>query len=48
MRTKRRLERGDFATEVPGTVEAAPAGETADAYVKITKKEHKEDGDEHK
>lgn len=42
MRAKRRLENGDFATEVPGEVGAVPAGELADAYVKVTKKEEQD------
>jgi hypothetical protein len=46
MRAKRRLESGDFATEVPGEIEAVPAGDLADAYVKLNKKEKHED-DEH-
>ena len=44
LRAKRRVERGDFATEVPGDVEAIPAGDLDEAYVKIKRKgDHKND-----
>jgi len=39
IRNQRRLAHGDFANQVGGSVEAVPAGDSADAYVKISKKE---------
>lgn len=47
LRAKRRLERGDFAAEVPGDVEAVPAGDSDDAYVKIRRKHNHKDDTEH-
>lgn len=42
-RNKRRATRGDFADTVQGSIEAVPAGEEADAYVKIAKKKEPEE-----
>jgi len=39
IRRHRRRTHGDLANEVSGDVEAVPAGESADAYVRIKKKE---------
>jgi hypothetical protein len=44
IRAERRHQHGDFADEVTGPVEAVPAGETGDAYVRIKKKEEKPEG----
>lgn len=37
------MTRGDFANTVQGSIEAVPAGEEADAYVKIAKKKEPEE-----
>jgi hypothetical protein len=39
IRQKRRLNHGDYANQVKGPIEAVPAGEDADAYVKIQRKD---------